>query len=102
MILTHRTFKGLLAGAIVAVAAGSGPVYADDLAEIYNAALQNDPVLGQARANYLARTEVVPQSRAALLPTANVSVSRTSLRKDTWLSVERPGWQRRLASLSCV
>ncbi len=81
MILTHRTFKGLLAGAIVAVAAGSGPVYADDLAEIYNAALQNDPVLGQARANYLARTEVVPQSRAALLPTATVSANTNRIQR---------------------
>lgn len=81
MILTHRTFKSLLAGAIVALAVGSGPVYADDLAEVYRAALQNDPVLGQARANYLARTEVVPQSRAALLPTATVSANTDDIRR---------------------
>ena len=46
------------------------------IADIYAAALENDPVVGAAAATYLARREIVPQSRASLLPT--VSVQGTS------------------------
>ena len=46
---------------------------AANLADVYQAALQNDPVLGAAKDTYFARKEAVPQARSALLPLANAS-----------------------------
>src|SRR5262245_57489473 len=42
--------------------------FATNLAEVYQSAVENDPVLGAAKEDYAARKEIVPQSRAALLP----------------------------------
>lgn len=44
------------------------PLHAVDLAEVLRDALSNDPKIGAARAGYLARSEIVAQSRANLLP----------------------------------
>ena len=46
--------------------------YADDLAGILDLALDNDPALRQARAQYRANRELLVQGRAALLPTLGV------------------------------
>lgn len=46
----------------------ASPVAAEDLMEIYERAVQFDPVLRQAEAIYLARLEARPQARSALLP----------------------------------
>jgi outer membrane protein len=43
--------------------------HADDLAEILDLALDNDPSLRQARARYRANRELLVQGRSALLPT---------------------------------
>lgn len=50
-------------------AAVSGPALAQEsLLEIYERALQNDPVVREAEATYLATAEVRPQARSAFLP----------------------------------
>lgn len=49
--------------------AGTSLSSADDLYDILQLALQNDPVLAQAEASYRANRENVIQSRSALLPT---------------------------------
>lgn len=46
--------------------------YADNLAGILDLALDNDPTLRQARAQYRANRELLVQGRAALLPTLGV------------------------------
>lgn len=46
----------------------ASPVAAEDLMEIYERAVQYDPVLRQAEAIYLARLEARPQARSSLLP----------------------------------
>lgn len=49
------------------------PASATDLAQVYESALANDPVLGAARAGYAATEQLVPQARAALLPNLGLS-----------------------------
>lgn len=44
------------------------PAAAESLLEIYQRALQSDPLIGEAEANRLAAEEAAPQARAALLP----------------------------------
>ena len=46
----------------------SWPAYADDLFDILQLALDNDPVLQQAEASYRANRETMIQTRSALLP----------------------------------
>jgi outer membrane protein len=50
-------------------------VAAEDLLQIYHEALQNDPALAAARANWEATQERVPQARAGLLPNVSLSAS---------------------------
>jgi len=52
---------------------------ADDLYEILRLALQSDPVLAQAEAQYRANRENVIQSRSALLPSLNATANTTRL-----------------------
>ena len=53
--------------------------YADDLYEILQLALDNDPSLRQAEASYRANRESVIQSRASLLPSFGIGGSTTRL-----------------------
>ena len=46
--------------------------FSTNLAEVYQSAVENDPVLGAAKQEYAARKELVPQTRAALLPNVNM------------------------------
>jgi len=46
----------------------STSVLAADLAEVYQSALANDPVLGAAKAGYAATEQLIPQTRSRLLP----------------------------------
>lgn len=55
----------------------AAPSNATSIQELFDAALGNDPVLGAAQANYLARKTQLPQARAQLLPTLNLSGSRS-------------------------
>ena len=67
--LTAATFVGATAPATSA--------HATDLMDVYNAAFDNDPVLGAARAGFDASRQVVPQARAGLLPSLNASANTT-------------------------
>lgn len=51
------------------------PAYPDDLAQILDLALDNDPSLRQARAQYRSNRETMVQSRAALLPSLGIGGS---------------------------
>lgn len=72
-----QAVSSYLTGFIVIVSVGISPVaFAQDLLEVYELALQNDPVLKQARANQFAIGETKNQSVANFLP--NVSASALS------------------------
>ena len=51
---------------------------AEDLLDIYERALQFDPILRQAEAGYLAILELKPQARSALLPFVSLSAGASS------------------------
>lgn len=53
------------------------PASAADLAQVYESAVANDPVLGAAKAGFAATKELVPQTRAALLPNVGLSGNTT-------------------------
>ncbi|MFC3909911.1 TolC family outer membrane protein [Legionella dresdenensis] len=56
------------------LAAGFSPVVsATDLMDIYEQALENDPLFKQAYSTYMSSTEAIPQARSALFPQLNVS-----------------------------
>ncbi len=63
--------------ALLAAAAQSA-----DLLEVYERALQSDPLLREADANRLAALESKPQARAGLLPQLTLSASRTDAKQD--------------------
>ncbi|MEX0618161.1 MAG: TolC family outer membrane protein [Pseudohongiellaceae bacterium] len=65
--------------AVVLLTLSAGTAYgqADDLLTVLQLALESDPVLGQAEANYLANRENVAQARANLLPTLGVGGNTT-------------------------
>ncbi len=54
--------------ALVVVAFVSPGTMAANLADAYAHAVQNDPVLGGAKAQFQARQQLIPQARAGLLP----------------------------------
>ena len=53
------------------------PAQAADLLEIYQQALQSDPLIREAEANRLASGELKPQARASLLPQVTATGSET-------------------------
>jgi outer membrane protein len=59
------------------------PCSADDLFSIYQQALRNDVELSSAVAKLKATQEVVPQSRADLLPNVNLTASSSDNTRDT-------------------
>ena len=63
----------LIAAAVMAVTAPS--IEATDLMDVYEAAKDDDPVLGAARASFAASQQAVPQARAGILPSLNASAS---------------------------
>jgi len=71
---------------------------AADLAEVYAAARQHDPVLGAARAGLDANREAVPQARSALLPNFTASASRADTERETLIKEEfiDESWQLQL------
>lgn len=65
--------KCMLAALVaMAIATSLSPARAEDLIQIYRAALTGDPVLASARATREATQELVPQARAGLLPAVNL------------------------------
>lgn len=67
-LLAQIAFTGSLATLAVTPA-----VHAADLIEVYQRALQNDPLIREADANRLASRESKPQALAALLPQLNAN-----------------------------
>ncbi|MEL7296987.1 MAG: TolC family outer membrane protein [Pseudomonadota bacterium] len=53
----------------------ANPAPAEDLLDIYQRALQSDPLIREAEATRLASSEALPQARGALLPQINGSAS---------------------------
>ncbi len=68
--------SGIFAAALICTA----NAYAANVTDVYQAALENDPLLGAAKQDYAAREEVVPQSRAALLPNIELNGSTSYTR----------------------
>ena len=56
-----------------ALAVSAVNALAANVSDVYQAAVENDPVLGAAKQDYAARSEIVPQTRAGLLP--NISLN---------------------------
>ncbi|MBS0325869.1 MAG: TolC family outer membrane protein [Proteobacteria bacterium] len=81
------------AGTAAAVAAR-----AEDLLQVYQEAMRNDPALAAARATYEATLEAVPQARSALLPNVNLeaqtNVNRydASVFTDPRVNIDRNYW----------
>lgn len=69
---SHRTLFALATAALAATAGAA------DLAEVYKLALERDPILKEAEANYRAAREAKPQAWAAYLPQLNASYSDSS------------------------
>ncbi len=55
----------------------ASPAYTDDLVEVYEAAVDHDPVLGATQATFKARQEAIPQARSQLLPSVTAGASTT-------------------------
>ena len=53
----------------------SSPVFSEDLEDIYELALKNDPLLRSAEATYRSNMEYKSQGRAGLLPSLSISGS---------------------------
>ncbi|HEX7327647.1 MAG TPA: TolC family outer membrane protein [Casimicrobiaceae bacterium] len=91
--------RALLAVAtLVASIATAAPVRAEDLVQVYQDALRNDPTLAAAQASYRATQEAVPQARSALLPNvnleaqANVNQYDASVFTDPRVNIDRNFW----------
>ena len=65
----------VLAGLFICASAAAET---EDLMDIYERALQFDPILRQAEAGYLAILELKPQARSALLPFVSLSAGASS------------------------
>jgi outer membrane protein len=71
---TMRNLPSTIACAAIACAIAAH-AHAANVADVYQAAVQNDPLLGAAKQDYAARGEIVPQARAGLLPSINLNAS---------------------------
>ncbi|MGD8574713.1 MAG: TolC family outer membrane protein [Gammaproteobacteria bacterium] len=66
----------LLIAGIATLGLLPAPSHAEDLIDVYQLALQNDPQIKQAEANKLSAEEAQPQALANLLPQLNLQASR--------------------------
>ena len=64
--------------ALCALCMASASVQAENLLDIYELALKNDPLIREADANRMATREARPQALSALLPQLNLSASRNN------------------------
>jgi outer membrane protein len=69
-----RFLKKTLGAAMLALLSSS--VLAEDLQQVFDLAVNNDPVIREARANYNALHTRIDQGRALLLPTVNLQATR--------------------------
>src|SRR5690606_15359748 len=77
--MTPRTIRML---SIVGIGLCGSLVHAETLMDIYQRAVQNDPVIRQAEATYLATIEARPQALSNLLPSLSFSAGRSSSNQD--------------------
>lgn len=70
----NNSAKVLLACMMISV---SMPAAAEDLLDIYQRALQSDPLIREAEATRLANSEALPQARGALLPQINANATES-------------------------
>ena len=75
-----KTITSLIIG--LACAAGSANVFAEDLLTVYQQALENDPVVLKAAAQFNIAKEDIEQARATLLPQLSASASFTDSKND--------------------
>lgn len=79
-------------GLMFCLSVGTTPVLADDLVSILDLAMQNDPTLKQAEAQYQSRHTLLDQGRALLMP--SVALQGSTTRQTTGLAGQmsfRPG-----------
>ncbi|HEX6975335.1 MAG TPA: TolC family outer membrane protein, partial [Vicinamibacterales bacterium] len=67
--------KPVAIACMVAAVAAAPRAFGEDLLEVYREALQSDPTLAAARANWQATQERVPQARSGLLPNVSLSIA---------------------------
>jgi outer membrane protein len=60
---------------IALLSLGCGNAMADDLLQIFNLAVENDPTIRQARATYNASHTLIDQGRSLLLPTVDLTAN---------------------------
>jgi len=77
--------------AALALAAASAGVRGEDLVQVYRDAVAYDAVYSSARNSYEAGKERVPQGRALLLPTLNLSANSTRTQFDVEAKTTTPG-----------
>lgn len=70
-----RLLRGAIGAAVLSL--GAGAVHAEDLLQIFELAIENDPEVRQARATYNAEHTRIDQGRALLLPSVTAT-ARTS------------------------
>lgn len=68
----------------------TAPLHAASLAEIYELAIENDPQLAAARAGYKARSEVITQARAGLLPSVGAQATTTKNKRTSPEFIDDP------------
>jgi outer membrane protein len=79
--MTARSRIGFLSLATLSIA--SGNAFAQErLMDIYQRALQNDPQIREAEANFQSQSEVRPQARSQLLPSMQFSTQTTGSRTE--------------------
>ena len=101
---TTRISRGVSLTLLALLALAAAPVRAADLAQAYDAAVANDPVLGAARAQLAANEEAIPQTRSLLLPNIGMSgdtswneIEIVSQPGNPELNYNDHGWGARLA-----
>src|SRR5688500_5718529 len=90
-----RFFRNKLSVAILGLLTAS-TASADDLVEIFNLAMTNDPQVRQARATYNANHTVLSRGRSYLLPT--ISLSGSTSRDTSGVAEPDPTGRSRLHS----
>ena len=67
---------GLRRALVIGLLGFCSQVFAIDLIQVYQSAIENDPTYAAARANFAANAEKLVQAKGALLPNATLSVNR--------------------------
>ena len=77
----NKTITAVFTGLICTVSSVSA--YAEDLLTVFQQAKSNDPVVLQARAQFMSANEGIEQARSVLLPQINASASYSKGKRET-------------------